>query len=222
MIITMDGPAGVGKSTAARRLAEKLGIAYLDSGATYRAVTLRAIRNGVDLADENTLAEVAKAADIKLVPCADKLKVLLNGEDVSDEIRRPDVTKNAHYAAGSPMVRHVLVELQQRMGRQLGDFIAEGRDQGSVVFPDADLKFYFDASAHERAQRRREELAANGIHVDHNDLLAEIQQRDDRDRSRPVAPLIRPEGAINIDTSGKTIEQVQQELLSHVERFRCR
>ncbi len=222
MIITMDGPAGVGKSTAARMLAATLGIAYLDTGATYRAATLQAIRDDVAMTDQAALAAVARNADIQLISRHDGLRVLLNGRDVSADIRDPKVTNNAHYLASAPAVREVLVELQRKIGADLGDFVAEGRDQGSVVFPEADVKFYFSATPQVRAQRRCDELAAAGAPADYDQVLADIQQRDRRDCSRPVAPLVRPEGAIGIDTTDKTVEQVQAELLAHMKDMRCR
>jgi len=221
MIITMDGPAGVGKSTAARLLAAKLGITYLDTGATYRAVTLQALREGVDMADQNALANLARRADIELVAHKDGVRVLLNGQDVSSEIRRPEVTNNAHYLASAPAVRKVLVSLQRRIGAKLGSFVAEGRDQGTVVFPEADVKFFFTAAPQVRAQRRCDELAVAGLPVDYKEVLANIEKRDNHDRSRSVAPLLRPEGAIDIDTTGKEISEVQAELLSHISEMRC-
>ncbi len=220
MIITMDGPAGVGKSTAARNLAANCGFAYLDTGATYRALTWRAIQAAIDLTDQAALAEMAGQTAIELIPSPDGLRVLVDGRDVSADIRTPEVTNSVHYLAAAPAVRDVLVALQRRIGSQLGDFVAEGRDQGTVVFPDADIKFYFGASAEVRAARRCEELAAAGSPVELATVLADIHQRDDRDRSRPVAPLTRPDGAIDIDTTGNTIEQTQAELLAHVEAYR--
>jgi cytidylate kinase len=217
MIITIDGPAGSGKSTAARELAKALGIAYLDTGATYRAVTYKALRDGVHLQDEDALAALAGATDLKLFPQPDGVRVLLDGQDVSREIRSAEVTDNAHYAARSPRVRAVLVELQRRMGRQLGSFVSEGRDQGSAVFPDADLRFYLDASPEVRARRRFEEMQADGEKVSLAEVLRAIIERDGRDRSRAVAPLVKPVGAIEIDTSDKTIQQVVDKLLQCVQ-----
>ena len=222
MIITIDGPAGVGKSTAARMLAATLGIAYLDTGATYRAATLQALRADVAMTDQAALAAVARNADIQLIGGHDGLRVLLNGRDVSADVRDPKVTNNAHYLASAPAVREVLVELQRKIGADLGDFVAEGRDQGSVVFPEAGVKFYLSATPQVRAQRRCDELAAAGAPADYDQVLADIQQRDRRDCGRTVAPLVRPEGAIGIDTTDKTVEQVQAELLAHMKDMRCR
>ena len=220
MIITIDGPAGSGKSTAARNLAKALGIAFLDTGATYRAATLKAMRSGVAMDDESALAELIARADIKLICAENGAEVLLDGEDVSAEIRTAEVTDNSHYIARPPAVRDVLVQLQRRIGAELGSFVSEGRDQGSLVFPDADLKFYVDASPEIRAQRRCEEMTAAGEDVSVDEILDAIRQRDQRDRTREVGPLVKPDGAIEIDTSEFTPDQTFAELIRHVEASR--
>lgn len=220
MIITLDGPAGSGKSTAARQLAKALGVAYLDTGATYRAVTLAALRAGVNLEDESALAELAAAQTISLQYQGDRLVVLLNGEDVSREIRTARITDNAHYIARAASVRALLVQMQRRIGHELdssaGGVVSEGRDQGSVVFPDARFKFYLDAAPHVRARRRHAEMTADGQQVAYQEVLDGILRRDGRDLSRAVAPLVRPDGAIAIDTSDQSIEQVTAGLIRHV------
>lgn len=220
MIITIDGPAGSGKSTAARKLAEALGIAFLDTGATYRAATYRALREGVDTADEAALVASTRAADIDLQPGPEGMRVLLDGRDVSREIRSAQVTDSVHHVATSPAVRELLVRLQRRIGARLGEFVAEGRDQGSVVFPGADVKFYLDASAEIRAKRRTAEMLAAGRQADYRQVLRAILDRDERDRSRPVAPLVTPAGAVVLDTSGLSIDQVTAALLRAVEAAR--
>jgi cytidylate kinase len=220
MIITIDGPAGSGKSTAARRLARRLGMAYLDTGATYRAMALKALREGLDLSDEAALAAAAREADIRLSPESDGIRVWLDGSEVTRDIRSEEVSEASSALARSPEVREVLVDLQRRIGRELGDFVAEGRDQGSVVFPEADVKFYVTASAEVRAQRRQQELTEAGEPARYEDVLAGIRRRDEGDRRRDVAPLVRPAGAIEVDTSGNTIEQTQAELLRHLEPVR--
>jgi len=216
MVITIDGPAGAGKSTAARRLASALGISFLDTGATYRAATFRAMRAGDDLSDAGKLLEHARAMDLELTPRPDGLHVMLDGRDVSDEIRTEDVSRNARHAAGAPPVREVLVKLQRRIGRQLGDFVTEGRDQGTVVFPDADVKFYLDASPRQRARRRCDELVQRGEKVDFDAVLQAICARDESDAGRSVGPLRVPDGAVRVDTTDKTIEEMVAELLQHV------
>ena len=216
MIITIDGPAGSGKSTAARNLAAALGIAYLDTGATYRAVTLAALRRRADMEDAAALARLAAGVKITLIPNADGVCVLMDGEDVTTEIRSAEVSDNIHYIAGCPEVREVLVELQRSIGRQLCQFVAEGRDQGSVVFPDADVKFFLVASQEVRAQRRCQEMQAAGQDTDCWQVLASIIQRDRRDEGRAVAPLIKAQGAVEIDTSANTMDQTCACLLAAV------
>ena len=217
MIVTIDGPAGSGKSTAARELARALGIAYLDTGATYRAATLLAMRRGIDLTDEAALAGVAREMDIELVPSASgRVGVRLEGQDATDDIRTEAVTANSRHAAANAAIREVLVELQRRLGRGLGSFVTEGRDQGSVVFPDADVKFYLDARPAERARRRCDELAAHGEPADYDAVLEAIVERDRRDSSRAVGPLKVPDGATVIDTSEMTVAEVTHRLAEHV------
>ncbi|MGC9454999.1 MAG: (d)CMP kinase [Phycisphaerae bacterium] len=220
MIITIDGPAGSGKSTAARNLARRLGAAYLDTGATYRAVALKALRDGLDLSDESAVAAAAQSADIHLCPEADGVRVWLDGREVSREIRSEEVSGAASTLAKSPQVRDVLVDLQRRIGRELGSFVAEGRDQGSVVFPDADVKFFVTASPEIRAERRYNELIEAGEQASYEKVLEGIIARDEADSKRDVAPLVKPDDAIEIDTSGNTVEQTLQQLMRHVEDAR--
>lgn len=217
MIITIDGPAGSGKSTAARKLARRLGIAFLDTGATYRAATLKAMRDGVDLTDEDALAELASEMDLELRPDEGDLRVRLDGQDVTSEIRTGEVTDNVHYIAGSPKGRAVLTALQRRFGEALGDFVTEGRDQGSVVFPHADMKFFIIASPEVRARRRHEEMVSAGETASYESVLESIVQRDHRDQTRDVAPLVKPENAIEVDTSNNTIEQTAEQIYRLVE-----
>ena len=220
MIITIDGPAGSGKSTAARELARILGIAYLDTGSTYRAATLAALRAGVGLEDESALAELVRGIDLRLARGGDGPRVILDGEDVSREIRSVEVSDNSHFIARAAGVREVLVALQRRVGGGLagapGRVVAEGRDQGSVVFPDADIKFYLDADPAVRARRRHDEMTADGQPVTYEHVLEAITTRDGRDRTRAIAPLVRPEGADEIDTTDMDIPAVTAELVRRV------
>ncbi len=220
MIITIDGPAGSGKSTAARNLAKALGLAYLDTGATYRAVTLKALREDIDLEDESQVVHIARQADVQLRVDPDSLAltVLLDGRDVTEDIRTQRVTDNAHYIARCAAAREVLVDLQRQIGRQLGHFVTEGRDQGSVVFPDADVKFFLEADPRERARRRTAELQQAGEAVTQEQVLESILQRDERDRRRAASPLVKPDGAIEIDTSNLSPENTVRTLASHVEQ----
>ena len=220
MIITIDGPAGSGKSTVARQLACRLGIAYMDTGTTYRAVTLKALRDKVNLADASALAQTARRADIELTCLPNGTRVLLDGRDVTREIRSAEVSEKSHHIAQATGAREVLVQLQRRIGAKLGDFVAEGRDQGSVVFPDANVKFYLDAQPAVRARRRCDELNARGERTDYRRVLEAIMRRDERDRSRDVAPLVKPEGAVEIDTSDMTIDQVIDRLAEALEQKR--
>ncbi|HUS47739.1 MAG TPA: (d)CMP kinase [Phycisphaerae bacterium] len=220
MIVTIDGPAGSGKSTAARALAEAMGISYLESGATYRAVTLKAMREGADWDDEAVLVEIARRADVRLIQKPDGLAVMLDGRDVTREIRSPEVTENSHHMARSGPVRKVIAALLRRIGEGLGEFVSEGRDQGSVVFPEASPKFYLDASPEVRARRRCEQMLADGRQADYEQVLRAVVRRDERDRNRAVSPLIKPAGAIEIDTTGKTVAQTVAEMLAYVEARR--
>jgi CMP/dCMP kinase len=220
MVITIDGPAGSGKSTAARRLAEALGIAYLDSGATYRAVALKAIAAGADFADEPALERLARGAGIRLLPGPRGTRVFLDGRDVTADIRTPEVSARASELARLPAVRAILVELQRRLAAELGDIVAEGRDQGSVVFPDADVKFYLDAAPAVRAGRRREELLAAGREVAAEEVLRDVLRRDERDRTRDASPLVQPPGALVVDTSNLDIDEMVAALQAAVEARR--
>lgn len=216
MIITIDGPAGSGKSTAARNLATALGIAFLDTGATYRAVTLKAINENADMGNDAELAEIARNADIRLDVSSGQLKVILDGGDVTLRIRNDDISSSSYYVARSAACREILVELQRCIGKQLGSFVTEGRDQGTVVFPDAQWKFYLDASPEVRAQRRCAEAQARGEKVDYQQILWNIIERDSRDKNRAVGPLAKAPDAINVDTSVLTIDQTVQTLLKYV------
>ncbi|MBS3821276.1 MAG: (d)CMP kinase [Planctomycetes bacterium] len=216
MIITIDGPAGSGKSTAARNLAGALGIACLDTGATYRAVTLLALRSEIDLADETALAELARTMDLDMNLTPHGLQVLLDGDDISLDIRSEAVSEASHLAARSPVVRGVLVDLQRRIGGSLGSFVAEGRDQGTVVFPDADTKFFLTASPDVRARRRVEQLAAQGETAEVDQVRQRIIDRDRRDSTRSIAPLKPADDAIHLCTDGQTPDETLATLLSHV------
>ncbi len=219
MIITIDGPAGSGKSTTARKLAARLGIPYLDTGAMYRAVTLAALQAGIDLHDEQRLTHIAEHGDYALDLGPTHIRVTLAGRDVTEEIRSMRVNQHTRYIAGSPGVRAILIARQRELGRQLGNMVTEGRDQGTAAFPDADAKFFLDADRQRRAERRLHDLLADGEDVTIEQVVANLDERDRTDSQRPVAPLVRPPDAISIDTSTLSIGAVLDTIVDHLRRL---
>lgn len=217
MIITIDGPAGSGKSTAARKLAARLGIAYLDTGAMYRALALAALREAIDLKNERALADLARRCVIEVDCGPTYTRVTLNGEDVSEAVRSMAVSGATSYVARIPAVREILVAKQRAIGQRLGALVSEGRDQGSVVFPDADLKFFLDASIDKRAERRYQEVIADGEEATLDAIREGLEARDGTDR-RQWAPLLEPATAIHIDTTQMSIHEVVERLLEEVQR----
>ena len=207
-VIAIDGPAGAGKSTIARRLAEKLGYVYIDSGAMYRAVALWAIRQNIDPDDAHRVEQLARAADIELLPLR---TVRLNNEDVSDAIRVPEVSAAASRVAAIGAVRAALVAKQKRMADR-ANVVMEGRDIGTVVFPDARVKIFLDANPLERVRRR----AGEQPDVPPDKMAEEITQRDQRDRQRAESPLVQAPDAVYLDSTGRTPEQVEEEILKLV------
>ena len=220
MIITIDGPAGSGKSTVARKLAATLEIPYLDTGAMYRALTLKALETDTPLDDPAALAALARATNIDLDCGPTYVWVVMDGRDVSEAIRSWRVSEHTNPVSAEPGVREVLVEKQREIGRRLGSLVSEGRDQGSVVFPDADVKFLLDASDVKRAERRCLEMHADGEEVDFDHVLANIRSRDDNDQKQWI-PLIESGKATYIDTTEMTIRQVVERLCQEVERLRA-
>jgi CMP/dCMP kinase len=214
MIITIDGPAGTGKSTVARIVAERLGVHFLDTGAMYRAIALEALRRQANLDDARGLSFIAKLAKIGFDWNKRPPTVLLNGEPVGHLLRAAEPTRAASYIAAVPAIREMMVEQQRAIGKQLGSLVTEGRDQGSVVFPDAQLKFYLDATPAERARRRVAQLRARGEIVDQQEIQDQIVARDTRDASRTVGPLAVPKGAEIIDTTELTQDQVVAHILN--------
>jgi CMP/dCMP kinase len=196
MIVTIDGPAGSGKSTAARRLAERLGFDFLDTGAMYRAVALAVLTSGIDVSDTERVAQISRGLEIEALGPT----VRSDGRDVTAAIRSPEVTSAASQVAAIPDVRTALVRLQRKAAKGR-NVVSEGRDQGTVVFPDAECKFYLTADANERARRRQLELAAQGENIAFDDLLRQILERDTRDATRETAPLRAADDAVRIDTS---------------------
>lgn len=218
LIITLDGPAGAGKSSVAKSLAKHLGVIYLDTGAMYRALTLKALRLKVDLTNEDALTQLASQTKIDFMAMPDgSLNVTLDGHDVSVDIRLPEVTNNTFYAARAAHVREFMVGWQQAMGNNKS-LVSDGRDQGTVVFPQATYKFYVDADFDERVQRRLRELRAAGTNVDEKQLYVDMKDRDQKDFSRAVGPLKKAEDAIVIDSSGMNVQQTVDKILTYIDR----
>jgi cytidylate kinase len=213
LVIAIDGPAGAGKSTVAKIIAERLGYIYIDTGAMYRALTLKALNQAYDLEDEKKLGTLAENTDIKLVKAGEDNLVLLDGEDVTAEIRDNKVSNNVSVVAKVAKVREEMVKLQRQMA-QSGGVVMDGRDIGTVVLPDADIKIFLTASVEERAQRRYDELIDKGEDVDLEQIKGEIIRRDDIDKNREVAPLTEAEDAIYVDTTKLDIGQVVEEILN--------
>ena len=214
MIITIDGPAGTGKSTVAREVAGRLGFDFLDTGAMYRAVALEVIRRRADLRDTRELGFVVRHCRIAFDWSKQPPGVLLNGELVAHLLRGSEVTSAASHVAAVPAVREQLVREQQRIGHEHGNLVTEGRDQGTVVFPNAQLKIYLDATAEERARRRVAQLRSRGEIAHHDEVLREIRERDQRDSTRSVGPLTIPPRAQVIDTTHLTEQQVIDQIVN--------
>ncbi len=217
-IVTIDGPSGVGKSTVSRAVAARLGYTYLDTGAMYRAVAWKCLQDGVPPDDEDAVARLLEDINIRLLPPekdGDDVRVLVNGRDVSREIRSPEMAMAASRVSALGTVREKLTRMQQEMGAA-GRIVAEGRDTGTVVFPRAAWKFFLDAAPGERARRRAEQLRLRGQEVDEKKILAQIIQRDRDDRERTIAPLRAAPDSIHIDTTNLDLDQVVDRILSHI------
>lgn len=209
LVVTIDGPAAAGKSTTAREVARRLGWLYLDSGALYRALAVRAARLGISPDDAEAIRDSLLATQIDLVPTTEGTRVLVDGEDVTGEIRLPAATDLSSRLAARPEVRERVLAVARRIAGERS-VVAEGRDMGTVGFPDATVKIFLDASLDERARRRGQELAARGIAGSPQEVREELEQRDRRDRERAVAPLVAAPGSLVVDTTGlSTEEQVE-------------
>ncbi|MHC6526870.1 (d)CMP kinase [Vibrio proteolyticus] len=215
-VITVDGPSGAGKGTLCMQLADKLGFHLLDSGAIYRVLVLAAIHHGVDTESEDALVPLATHLDVQFIAEGDLVRVILEGEDVSRELRKEETGMAASKVAALPRVREALLRRQRAFADGKG-LVADGRDMGTVVFPQAEVKIFLDASAEERAQRRLKQLQGKGLDVRFDDLLSEIQERDDRDRNRPVAPLRPAEDALLLDSTAMSIDEVVEKALNYIE-----
>ena len=221
-IVTIDGPSGVGKSTLSRKVAAALGYTYLDTGAMYRAVGLCLQQLQIDLTDEQAVASTLAGLDLQLLPAKQEdgdVGVVVNGQDVSSAIRTPEAGMLASLVSAIPVVRKRLTEMQQALG-QKGKIVAEGRDTGTVVFPDARWKFYLEADLGERTRRRVAQLRSTGQEVDAQELLAMIAKRDRDDQERTLAPLQKADDALSIDTTSLDIDGVCTKMLEVVQAKR--
>ena len=219
-VVTIDGPAGSGKSTVARLLASTLDATFLDTGAMYRAVTLAAMRDGADLSDPQRLIEVIERHRFDFEAARGKMLVRIDGEEVTDAIRDNDLTAKVRHIAAAPLVRGRLVEMQRAFAAKYRRVVTEGRDQGTVAFPDAAIKIYLTADVTERARRRMAELSARGVEADLEQIRREIESRDRSDEDRVVGPLKPAADAVTVDTTDLSIEQVVERLGQIVEE-RC-
>lgn len=220
LIITIDGPAASGKSTVARLLAGRLGASFLDTGAMYRAVTLAALEAGVDLHDQDKLLDVLEKHKFEFSALQEKMTVLIDGNDVTEQLRGQRVTDNAGYIASAPKVREKLVRMQREFAAEKKKIVTEGRDQGTVAFGDADVKFFLTAEPGERARRRQAELKAKGSDESIDKIQKAIEERDKKDRLRSVGPLKPADDAVLIDTTGLNIDEVVETLFGYVKE-RC-
>lgn len=217
LVIAIDGPAASGKGTIANELARRLGYLYLDTGAMYRAVALQALETGTPFDDPERLVALTRDMQIELEPGAAEVHVRVNGREVTERLRGAKVSQGASKIAVVPGVRAVLVAEQQRMGAE-GGVVMEGRDIGNVVFPDAEVKIYLDASAEVRAERRRAQLAESGTLVPYEKMLAEIHERDERDRERATSPMGPAPDAVYLDSTALTIAEIVEGILEIARR----
>ena len=210
-IVAVDGPAGAGKSTIAKIIADKLNINYIDTGAMYRAVTYKVLQNNIDTTDEQAIIEVAKASEIDFKDN----NIYLDGKILKEEIRTPEVSNNVSNVAQIKEVRYLMVDVQREIGNR-SSVILDGRDIGSYVFPNADYKFFLNASPEERGERRYKELVKKGYETTLEEVIKDVIRRDEIDSNREFAPLVKADDAIEIDTTGKSIEGVVEDVISKI------
>jgi cytidylate kinase len=211
LVIAVDGPAGAGKSTIAKIIADKLNINYIDTGAMYRAVTYKVLQNNIDTTDEQAIIEVAKASEIDFKDN----NIYLDGKILKEEIRTPEVSNNVSNVAQIKEVRYLMVDVQREIGNR-SSVILDGRDIGSYVFPNADYKFFLNASPEERGERRYKELVKKGYETTLEEVIKDVIRRDEIDSNREFAPLVKADDAIEIDTTGKSIEGVVEDVISKI------
>lgn len=218
-VVTIDGPAAAGKSTTAREVARRLGCLYLDSGALYRALAVQVLRRGVPPEDREAVGALARGCEIGLEPVPEGLRVLVGGDDVTAEIREPRVSEVASRLAEQPAVRERMGEIQRQVAASRS-VVVEGRDTGSVVFPDAAVKIFLDASPAERARRRWRELRERGVEADLEAIRADVERRDRRDRERRLAPLVAAADSVVLDTTGLSLEEQIEKVLEVIRECR--
>lgn len=212
LVITIDGPAGVGKSTLAKGLAKKLGFIYLDTGALYRAVAVKCVKDGIDPDDDDALRKICNGLQLEVQWDGECMHILCCGENITNKLREKGVSNLASKVSAKKFVRDALLGIQRRIGKR-GGVVAEGRDTGTVIFPDADIKLFLEASFEERVNRRWKELRERGIKAERNEIEKEIEERDRRDSTRNVAPLKPAKDAIILDTTYKNREGVLAEVI---------
>lgn len=227
LVIAIDGPAAVGKSTMGKIIARELGFLYIDTGAIYRAITWKVLKNNINVYDEDTISNLVSNTYITIKrKNRNSLKgyynIFIDGEDVTEEIRSPKIDQNVSQIAKLPKIRKQLIYLQRKLAKK-GNIIIEGRDIGSVILPQADIKLYFTASEEERIKRRYKELIDKGYNIDYKEVKKQIVQRDEIDSKRKYAPLIKAKDAILIDSTEKSIEEVKDKILKTIKKYRkCR
>ncbi len=217
IVIAIDGPSGSGKSTVGRRLAQRLGYRYLDTGAMYRVAALKAEELSIGVDNEDKLGKACSNLDIVFVQDGDEIKTFCNGKDVSEAIRRPEISALASEISTRKAVREILVQMQRRMGGG-GGIVVEGRDVGTVVYSGAELKFFLDSTPEERGRRRFQELSEKGIRVGLEETVAEMRRRDQRDQMRELSPLRKAEDALVIDSTNMAIDEVVEEMFKEARR----
>lgn len=227
LVIAIDGPAAVGKSTMGKIIARELGFLYIDTGAIYRAITWKVLKKNIDIYDEDTISNLVSNTHITIErKNRNSLKgyynIFIDGEDVTEEIRSPEIDQNVSQIAKLPKIRKQLIYLQRKLAKK-GNIIMEGRDIGSIILPQADIKLYFTASEEERIKRRYKELIDKGYNIDYKEVKKQIVQRDEIDSKRKYAPLIKVKDAILIDSTEKNIEEVKDKILKTIKKYRkCR
>ncbi len=217
MIVAIDGPAGSGKSTIAKILAERLGALYIDTGAMYRALTYKVLTSDIDLQDKEKIYEIARNTKLDFVRKGSTYHILLDGKDVNEEIRKPEVSAKVFYVADYPKIRGIMVFLQRKLSTN-ENVVIEGRDTTTVVFPEAKYKFFLDAEFSERVRRRQSDLLNKGIKISWEELSQSLAERDRKDKTRPVGALKQARGAIYIDTTKLSIEEVVNKLLEIINK----